>query len=220
MDNTKDCKVYFSTLIQRMHRKNKDYSHLDKPLYSVGDLVTFIYKRKKVDRYYDLKENKFCFLETVTINPQDEKTTLISGFFKSSRDNFRPNVLDKKTGQERPNPKNKGESDVDKTHFVIKIDKINQEVYLFLEYNFHGINTNNIIDYLSHFNSILLKERNEPKNYTIKHLIIPKNNFLTELESLSRTRIAEIYFNKKLLGSEALNLSDRYFSLIQDVEAV
>lgn len=220
MDKTKDCKIYFSTLVKKMWKHDKEDKDEFNPFYSVIELLPFILKRKKILRYYDLKEEKYCFLETVSITPKDENTTLISGIFKSSRTNFRPNVLDKKTGLERPNPKNKDEGDVEKTHFMIKIDKIREEVYLFMEYNFHGIHTNNLINYLSHFNTIFLKEKKIPKNYSIVHFVIARNNFLTELEALKRTKIAEVFFNKKLLGTEALKFSNRFMPLKEEVKLI
>ena len=42
---------------------------------------------------------------------------------------------------------------------------------------------------------------------------IPVNNFLTELERLQRTVLAEVYVDKKLLGSDALEFSNRIISL-------
>ncbi len=220
MNKTKDCKVYFSTLIKRMWKSKKVKKEVNLPLDSIDEIIKFIKKRKKTDRYYDLKDDKFCFLATATIFPENNSAIIINGFFKSSRDNFRPNVLHKSTGLERANPKNKGEGDIEKTHFVMKIDKAVDEVYLFLECNGNGINTNNLINYISHFNSLLLTETKSVKNYSIKHLIIPKNDFLMELENLSRANMAEIYISKKILGGNALNLSNRTTQLKHDVKLI
>lgn len=190
------------------------------PLYVIEDIVAFTMKQSKKKRFYDLKDNKFCFLESADITAKGNEATLITGFFKSARNEFRPDLINKKTGTERKNPKEITEGDIEKTHFVIKIDKSAKEVYLFLEYNFHGINANNIVNYLTVFNAKYLVTKDKKKSYSIKHSIIPRNNFLTELESITRTRLAEIYFDKQLLGSKALNFSNRFVSLKKELKLV
>jgi hypothetical protein len=219
MNTKKDCKVLFNTLIQRMWKKNQEDPIVENPLYIIEETITYIMKQSKKNRFYDLKDNKFCFLES--INSEAKKNgTVLTGLFKSARNEFRPDLINKKTGVERRNPKEITEGDIEKTHFVVKIDKTTKEVYLLIEYNFHGIHTNNVVNYFSYFDDKYLKSKNEKRTYSIIHTIIPRNNFLTELETLSRTRLAEIYFDKKLLGSEALNFSNRTVSLKKELKLV
>lgn len=186
-----------------MWKKKLADSKIDKPLYIINEITDFISKQSKTKRFLDLKDNKFCFLETVSKEQNENNVTIIKGIFKSARNEFRPNLIHKKTGIERKNPKEISEGDIEKTHFVIKVDKINDEVYLFLEYNFHGIFTQNVIDYFENFYVQMLKPNGQSRNSSIKHFVIAKNNFLTELETLNRTKMAEIYFDKHLLGSKA-----------------
>ena len=46
-------------------------------------------------------------------------------------------------------------------------------------------------------------------NYYISDQMILRNDFLTELERLTKSKIAEVHFNKKLLGSGALDFSNK-----------
>ena len=218
MNQDKDCKVLFNSIVQRMWKKKLVDSNIDIPLYIIDEIINFIMKQSKTNRFLDLKGNKFCFLESASKELNGENIILIKGIFKSARNEFRPNLIHKKTGIERKNPKEIAEGDIEKTHFVIKIDKNSEEVFMFLEYNFHGINTVSVIDYFESFHIKMLKSKNMNRNSTIKYFIIPKNSFLTELETLSRTKMAEIYFDKQLLGSKALNFSNRFVSLKKELK--
>lgn len=220
MKKSKECKVLFNTLIQRMWKKDQNDPQIDNPFYSVDDVIGFTMKLSKTKRFYDLQDDKFCFLESANITVNGDESTLINGLFKSARNEFRPNLINKRTGAERKNPKEITEGDIEKTHFVIKIDKREKEVYLFLEYNFHGIHTNNIVNYISKYYYSYLSSKGQKRNSSIKHLVIPRNDFLTELEKVSRTRLAEIYFDKQLLGSHSLNFSNRQVSLKKDLKLV
>lgn len=220
MRSSKDCKVLFNTLIQRMRRNSQDDPIVDKPFYAIEDVISFIMKQSKKKRFYDLKDDKFCFIESADFIREVEKPTIIAGLFKSARNEFRPNLINKRTGEERKNPKEITEGDVEKTHFAIKIDNNSKEVYFFIEYNFHGVSLASAINYFGVFNDKYLASKELKKNYSVKHFVIPRNNFLTELEHISRTKLAEIHFDKQLLGSKALNFSNRLVSLKKDIKLV
>ncbi|MBL7976647.1 MAG: hypothetical protein JNJ85_17160 [Candidatus Kapabacteria bacterium] len=220
MKSTKDCKVLFNTLIQRMWRNSQDDPIVDNPFYAIEDVISFTMKQSKKKRFYDLKDDKFCFIESAYFIREEGEPTIITGLFKSARNEFRPNLINKRTGEERKNPKEITEGDVEKTHFAIKLDENSKEVYFFIEYNFHGVSLTSAVNYFGIFNDKYLVSKELKKNYSVKHLVIPRNNFLTELEHISRTKLAEIYFDKQLLGSKALNFSNRMVSLKKDLKLV
>jgi hypothetical protein len=217
VNRQKKVKVTFHTLVQRMWKKQNEDEIEERPFYLVEAILTYINKLAQKTKFHDLKNNKFCYLETISMEIISDDIVLLTGFFKSARNEFRPDLVNKRTGKERKNPKEITEGDIEKTHFIIKIDKKQKEVFLFLENNFYGITINNIIDYLTNFSRKYSDVKGEKKNFTIVHYDIPRNNFLTELEALSRTAIAEVHFDKKLLGSNALNFSDRTISLQKDL---
>ena len=72
-------------------------------------------------------------------------------------------------------------------------------------------------NYITHFTVLYLQHIDAKRNFSIQRTDIPMNNFLTEVERLSRTVTAEVYFDKKLLGSDALNFSNRTVSLKRDL---
>lgn len=209
---TKDTKIQFYALIKRDWKSPNQEDIVETPFYDVKDVLEYVSKIAKKKRFYDLKNDKFCFLDTFSIDKN-----FCSGFFKSARNEFRPNLINKTTGNERKNPKEKAEGDIEKTHFVIRVDKANNEVYLYLEHNHTGISVQNIINYLNKFGREFASKNNVSSRFSIFYQMIVRNNFLTELEKLERTKIAEIHVDKQILGNDFLNFSNRTISIQQDV---
>lgn len=219
MKTTKDVKITFHQLFKKKWKKKDEESSTYFPLLEINDIIVFIKKLPRLQKFHDLKGDKFCFLESVEIVKEDS-IVIFKGFFKSARNEFRPNLINKRNGAERKNPKELTEGDIEKTHFVIKIDKSREEVYLLLEHNYHGVTCSNIIEYFTSFNRSYLKYKGKPQNFTIVQAIIPGSDFIDGLQQLSRTKIAEVHFDKQLLGSKALNFSNRTVSLKQDLKLV
>lgn len=209
---TKDTKIQFYTLMKREWKSSNQVDNVETPFYEVSEALEYIFKLPKKKRFYDLKNDKFCFLDNLSIDKN-----LYSGFFKSARNEFRPNLINKITGNERKNPKQKSEGDIEKTHFVIKIDETNNEVYVFFEHNYTGISIQSLINYLNRFSREYASKNNSSSRFTLFYQMIARNNFLTELEKLERTKIAEIHIDKQLLGSDFLNFSNRTIPIQQDV---
>jgi hypothetical protein len=63
-----------------------------------------------------------------------------------------------------------------------------------------------------------LEKRELPKNYTLKYFTIAKDGFLESLRKMRSAKVAEVYFDKQLLGSNALNFSNRQTTLKQDLK--
>jgi hypothetical protein len=220
MTTTKEVKILFHTLVKIMYKKDKDKKEEINPVYHVDEIIKSILKIKKVDRFKNLQHDKFCFLESSIEVKIDEDVKLIAALFKSARNEFRPNIINKRTGEERKNPKSLADGDIEKTHVVIKIDKISNEVYLFIEYNHTGVTVNNIVNYFKDFNKKYIEAQGKKINYLLCDQTITRNDFLTELERLSSSKIAEVYFDKKLLGGKALNFSNKTVGLKKDLKLV
>lgn len=223
----KAVKIMYHTLMKKtwVESKNRSEKQTDDqndetPYYEIEAVLDYIYSIKRLrDKFYDLKNNKFCYIDSVTKEIlRDEDIIIYTGVFESARDEFRPNLVDKKTGEKRPNPKAISEGDIERTHFCIKIDK-NQtkEVYVFLERNFYGVNIHNVTNYISKFAEKLLMKNNKKKSYTIINYQIPSANFFNELQNLKRTVTAEVHFSKQLLGGPYLGFSNRLVSLQNDL---
>lgn len=214
MEN-KDARIQFAVLFKRIYKteivESNDIQEV--PFYEVDKVVEFIIKLAKKKRFYNLKSDKFCFIDDAEIDGN-----YISGTFKSARNKFRPNIINKTTGDERPNPKSKLDGEIEKTHFVIKIDKDDNSVYLFLESNFNGISLLNLTNYFNIYSKFYNRKIKESDQYSLKHDLVGINNFKTELERFSRTKVAEVYYDKKILGSDYLNFNkNRVVPVKEDV---
>jgi len=210
--SSKEIKIQFYTIIKRNWKNSDEKDTEFEPFYLVSEVLNYISKQPKKNKFYELKNNKFCFLDEVEINGK-----FCSGYFKSARDQFRPDLLNKKTGVERKNPKEKSEGDIEKTHFVIRIDEKNEEVYLFLEHNHTGISILNFINYLKEFSKKYAVKKQIETRFSLTYQVIARNNFLTELEKLDKTKIAEIHVDKKILGNNFLKFSNRILPIQNDI---
>lgn len=223
----KAVKIMYYTLMKKtwVESKNKSEKQTDAPnnetpYYEIESVLDYIHSIKRLrNKFYDLKDNKFCYIDSITKEIlADEDIIIYTGVFESARDEFRPKLVDKKTGERRPNPKAISEGDIERTHFCIKIDKKQtKEVYVFLERCFYGVNINNITNYISKFAKKLLKKNNKKKSYTIINYQIPSADFSNELQNLQRTVVAEVHFSKQLLGGQCLGFSNRLISLQKDL---
>lgn len=213
----KEVKVGFHTLIQKHYKKKDEETSQTNPFREIDELLTAIYRLPKLKRFYDLKDNKFCFIENVEI-VNSKSFKLVTGYMKSARNEFRPNLIDKKTGNERKNPKSLSEGDIEKTHFCFRVDET--DVYIFLQDNYHGISINSFINYLKHFERGRLDKKKLPMNFTLTYSDIMRNNFLTELEMMSRVKSTEVFIDKKFLGSDSLNISNRTLSVQKEIKLV
>ena len=219
MKTRKDVKVLFYQLFMQSWKRGEKENSALHPFIELREIISYVKKLSRLKKFYDMNNGKFFFLETVEI-VEDDSDVIFKGFFKSARNEFRPNLINKKTGEERPNPKQLAEGDIEKTHYVFKIAKKRDEVYLLLEFNFHGVTCSNIIEYFTSFYRTYLRSINNSQSFTIKLAFLPGNDFFDGLQQLTRTKIAEVHFDKQLLGSKALNFSNRTVSLKKDLTLV
>ena len=208
----KERKIAFYTLVKDMWANNADGLEGLIPFYEIKEVFNYIDGRKR--RSLKLKSNKACSLESFSMK-QDSKDSsiLITGLFKSAAYKYRPPYWDTETDEERESPKKQTEGEKEKTHFAIKIT--NDEVFLLVEVNGNGVSVNNIISYLNQFTREYLKKKKKTKNFTVEYTKIARDNFISELEKLKRATSIDVFFNKSLLGSRALQFSERT-SAIQD----
>lgn len=161
MNTSKNVVITYHRILQRMWKNNNDVEEKYLPFYMIGDIFKYIKTLRKKDKFFELKNDKFCFIDSVDEDIIDSNIILYKGYFKSARNEFRPNLINKVTGNERKNPKEITEGDIEKTHFVIKVSKSDKEVYLLLEKNYYGITSNNFINYISGFTKSYIEKMGE-----------------------------------------------------------
>jgi len=210
MPNTKTRKISFNTVIKRQWNSGDE-----SPFFGITDVVKYVLSLNKKGKQFEMKDDKFCLLQTAKIETASNEV-VISGIFKSARHTFRPNLIDRTTGDERASPKKLSEGDVEKTHFAFKL--ATNEVFLIVEINGNGVSTLQIVEYFNAFAKSYLISKSQRKNFTVKFFKIGREDFLTEIRSMKRIKQAKIYFDKKLLGSSCLAFSNRTTHLQRELE--
>ncbi len=173
------------------------------------DLISKILKVDEIDRIYDIKRsNKFHLLKSSAKNG-----TAYNLVFESAKYYHRPPLVDKDTALSRDNPKELTEGELENTHIALKYNK--DEIILLLEERTVGISIGVLVTYFNLFFNRLMKD--EDKSYRMDYSIIPKGDFLKELEKLERVRFGNIYVDKQIIGSEFLNFSNRIETLQDEI---
>ncbi len=215
----RNIKILYKTLTKYQWSRGDTFAERSSPFWEVLDVIEFISKKSKKKKIRDLNSDKFCFLENFFVTEDSgRQRKVIYGFFKSARNQFRPNLVNRRTGVERPNPKLLVEGDIEKTHFAIVIDSVSKEVYFIHEYNFHGVTVKDVLGYLKFFAKRFAEKKNFKKTFTLKHQIIPKSGFIETLQSMNRVKVADVFIAKQLLGSDSLNLSNKLVNVKSEMK--
>lgn len=212
-------KILYKTLLKYEWSRGDTIEDRRSPFWEVLEVVKFINAKTKKEKIRDLHGDKFCFLENFNIagTPNSDRVE-IYGFFKSARNQFRPNLINRRTGIERPNPKELTEGDIEKTHFVIILDKNKDEVFFIHEYNFYGITIKEVLAYFRSFAMAYATKKKLKKTFTLKYQVIPETGFIQALQSMTRVKVADVYIGKQLLGSDALNMSNRLVNVKSEMK--
>ena len=165
--------------------------------------LEYICRLDRVQRKYDLTRDKFCFIESYS---HDVSTHCVELLFKSAKHSYRAPLIDKNTVEERDNPKRIEEGEQVKTHLLLKF--LEDDAVVFLETGLNLMTMSNIVEYLNSF----LRSYNIANDEIIEGQftfdMIPRDDFQEVLDSMTRVVCAEIFVDKTLLGSDALNFSN------------
>lgn len=175
----------------------------------LSNLLTFIQGLTPCDRKVDLHSERFCFMDNLQTDDSGEYYRIL---FKSARHSYRAPLLDRVTINERENPKLMTEGEQMKTHAIIKV--LPGKITLILEQGANCMTSSNIAYYLNQFVPQYNEEHPEQAIYGmfIAQQIL-KNDFWEQLQSMSRVKKAIVVTDKRVLGSESLNYSQRMYSI-------
>lgn len=171
-------------------------------------LIGHIQSLSRQETIFELGNNKFCFLESYETNNQNSRSKLI---IKSAKHSFRPNLVHKDTVIERENPKQIQEGEIEKSHLVFKISE--SSISFILDKHSGGLTIRQFITYLNQFSHAIDSEIPLRFGYEI----VVKENFLEEIDNLDRVTCADVVIDKQLLGSDALNYSNRISQVKHDI---
>ena len=206
---TKKRQIQYFELTKKIWRKEEDNIM---PFVEVKDLFQFILNKKRLIRIHQLKQSKICLLDSCMPHVKGDNSIVIKGLMKSATQDFCPYLLNSRTGEERPNTRTKQEGDIEKNHFLIKIiDRGDNEfdVFVIFEKNGNGIRMNQFVDCLNGYNKLWVQSKKEKRSYSINYKIVCGDDFFEMLNNLGRAKIAEVHFDKTLVGSDALDFSNK-----------
>lgn len=168
-------------------------------------VINHIIGLEKTNKTYNLGDNKFCLLDTAVYFREDTRSNLV---IKSAKHSFRPNLIHRETVNERESPKQLAEGEIQKTHLVTKFE--NGEILFVMEKHINGVNISQFVKYLNSF-SIQIEAA------SFSYEVLAKDNFLDEIDLLTRVTCADVYVDKQLLGSDALNYSERIHQVKHEI---
>lgn len=167
---------------------------------ALNETLSHINSISKVKRNRIIKNPKFGFLDSLKSNSENTKHKII---FKNASHSFRPSLVHRDTIAERESPKSMEEGETQKTHIITKA--IGGDVIVILEKHLNGLTMLQVKNYLNFFATSIESESKIRFDFET----IAKDNFLEEIENLSRVVSADLYVDKQLLGSEVLDYSER-----------
>lgn len=168
---------------------------------------------KKLHR--DEKQNKAFSIESIRSEEKGGKH-LYKIVLKSCKYNHSPDYMSSIDGSERPTDKHIFEGDKELTHVCCRIDS--NEAYTIIEDRRNGVAIGMFVKYLN----LLLKDFIDitdglDDNFNILASMVPSDDFLTALEKTTRISCAELFVEKKVVGSGYLELMDLDANAQEDV---
>lgn len=194
--------VNFYFLINKIYREDRE-----EPTKNIWELLTEILNQDIVNRIYDIRSDKFMYLEFAEINT----SKIITAFFVSAKNQYRADLIDRTTGKRRKNPKEDTEGEQQKTHICFKLEK--DKVKVVVENNGNGVSINQITDYLNFMN----KQLYEGINYSIKYNHLIRKDILEKIKGLSRVSLATLRVSKNILGDDMLEYTDKTMDMRQEL---
>lgn len=180
----------------------------------VGNLLINIFQRDKVDRKHKMKDNKFCWLEHITIS----QNNTIVGYFATAKADYRPPVVKISNLTERENPRDIDEGDRHLTYFAIKIeDNAHPHVRLVLHKSKH-FTSRTFINYINDMHKKYMMPGQDEVRPRFDLSPQMTNNFYTELQKIVRASKMELYFDKDVVAEKFTFFSGVSTSVKQTVK--
>ena len=163
----------------------------------------------------DDKQNKAISIESVR-NETKQRVHMYKVVFKSCKYNHSPDYMSSIDGSERPTDKLLYEGDKELTHMCFRVDS--SEAYTILEDRRNGVSIGAIVAYYNRLLKKFIYESEDLEdNFVLWSSIIPSDDFLTAVNKTIRITSAELFVEKKVIGTGYLNLIKADASLQDDV---
>lgn len=142
-------------------------------------------------------DNKFCRLSSVTKHQGNSKIQLL---FKGGKHKDRRPLINPENENERDNPKGRREGEREQTHVIIKLTT--NGILLVHEMGLDVLGIGTMIKYMN------LKFEEVGQQIILKHTILTTDNFIEQIDRLSRIMETEITIETRLLGTPFFNLTN------------
>ena len=168
--------------------------------------LTYIDSLSDIDKLFDDKKNhKAVSLDRITSETK-QGLHLYKIIFKSCKYNHSPDYMSSNDGSERPSDKKLFEGDKQLTHMCIRVDV--NEAFTVFEERRNGVSMFGVISYFNKYFLTFLENEGYDANLILWASIIPPDEFLKSLNAADRISVADIYVEKKVLGSGYLDIMD------------
>lgn len=155
--------------------------------------------------FRDEKNNKAVALSSIR-DETKQGLHLYKIIFKSCKYNHSPDYMSSTDGSERPTDKRLDEGDKELTHMCMRID--GNEAYTIFEERRNGVTMGGVIKYFNKLLHTFLSQEGMEDNFYLWASIIPPDDFLTVLETADRISVAQLFVEKRVLGSGYLGIMD------------
>lgn len=135
--------------------------------------------------------------------------------FKSCKYNHSPDYMSSVDGSERASDKRLEEGEKELTHACIKINM--NEAYTIFEQRRNGVTIGGVIKFFNKLLASFLEIKKIEEKFYLFYSLIPADDFLESLNNVERIISANIYTEKKILGSGFLGLMDLDASVQDDL---
>lgn len=155
--------------------------------------------------FNDEKTKKATSVENILLE-RKEGLTLVKVVFKSCKYNHSPDYMSSLDGSDRASDKRLDEGEKELTHMCMRIDS--HEAYTIFEDRRNGVTIGGVIAYFNRHLKNFLQMRGIQDSFYLWAGLVPPDDFMTALENVTRISIADIFVNKRVLGSGYLDLMD------------
>lgn len=162
----------------------------------------------------DSKTNKAMDIEKINIYKK-EGVEFAKIVFKSCKFNHSPNYMSSVDGSERPTDKKLSEGEKELTHMCMRLD--DKEAYTIFEERRVGVGMRHVIRFFNKNLDKLREKEGIEGNEMISFGYIPSDNFLESIDKSERIVTAELYTDRKVVGSEGLELMEISDEMREDV---
>lgn len=150
----------------------------------------------------NIQTNMAMALSDIILNNDKNIARLV---IKSCKYNHSPDYMSSVDGSVRPTAKLLHEGEEEKTHFIVKFE--DREAVCVLEERRTGVTIKSIVEYFNKYIDGFTQSAELEIRHKFNYAVILNDDFLTALNTAQRISSAEISFQKKILGSDCLNIA-------------